>query len=407
MGRDQQRSRRLRGDRGTALIESAIILPFLVLMVFGIVELGFLFRSASVVNTSTRSGARLAAAQYASARKVPASQLNVITAVRQTVEKDLSARAGVDTPVDLWIYKADPNGVPFKAKPSDPDFGTCTDPCFVYKWDPSASPPQFVLQAGGGWPDPVVCGISHDSIGVFVRVQHSPIGFTNFLGTLTINEHSVMVLEPPNPNDCPRAPEMGDGRPQRRGSGDRGVVIVEAVFILPVLIFIVMAIFEFGLLFAAQSTTQSSTRDGVRFGSANYAVSGSNQAAADQIAATVAKDLTAATGFDTPIKLVVYKADDKGEPTGGFTSCNKDCYRYTWDASTSSWTFDTGSPTWPKPSACINVDPKDPSAGLNTLDSIGAYLEVRHDYLTGAFGSSQLIKEHSVSRLEPLPSGQC
>jgi hypothetical protein len=190
--------------------------------------------------------------------------------------------------------------------------------------------------------------------------------------------------------------------------GDQGVVLVEAVFILPVLIFIVMAIFEFGLLFAASSTTQSSTRDGVRFGSANYAVAGSNDAAADQIAAAVAKDLSARTGFDTPIKLFVYKADDKGEPTmGGFANCTKDCYRYTWDAATSSWKRDLLSPKWPLPSACINIDPNDTNAGLNTLDSIGVYVEVRHDYLTGAFGSSQLIKEHSVSRLEPLPSGQC
>jgi hypothetical protein len=195
--------------------------------------------------------------------------------------------------------------------------------------------------------------------------------------------------------------------PHSRVRGDKGVVVVEAVFILPVLIFIVMAIFEFGFLFAAQSTTQSSTRDGVRFGSANYAVAGSNQAAADQVAAAVAQDLSARTGFDTPLKLVVYKANADGNPTGGFTQCTEDCFRYTWDASTSSWAFDKTSPLWPKPSACIILDPKNANAGLNTLDSIGAYVEVRHTYLTGAFGTSQLIKEHTVSRLEPLPSGQC
>ncbi|MEY2432778.1 MAG: TadE-like protein [Acidimicrobiaceae bacterium] len=197
MTRDQQRSRRLRGDRGSALVEAAIILPFLVLMVFGIVELGFLFRSASVVNSSTRSGARLAAAQYASARNNSTNQANVISAVRQTVEKDLSARAGVDTPVDLWIYKADVDGTPFSS-----DFSKCTDPCYKFKWDTTTSPAQFTLKSGT-WDKPVVCGTSHDSVGVFVRLNHNPIGFTNFLGTLTIAEHSVMVLEPPNPNDCP------------------------------------------------------------------------------------------------------------------------------------------------------------------------------------------------------------
>lgn len=199
----------------------------------------------------------------------------------------------------------------------------------------------------------------------------------------------------------------------RRLHSDDGTVLVEAAFILPVLVFIVMAIFEFGLLFAAQSTAQSATKDGVRFASANYAVAGSNQAAADAIASDVAKDLNlATTGYDTPLKLFVYKADTdnpnsaaRGDPIGGYGSCTQSCYRYTWSGS--GWTADMGSPGWSKPSACVILDSSKPNAGINTLDSIGAYVEVRHAYVTGAFGSSQVIKEHTVSRLEPLPSGQC
>jgi hypothetical protein len=103
-------------------------------------------------------------------------------------------------------------------------------------------------------------------------------------------------------------------RVDKRVRGDRGVVLVEAVFVLPVVIFVVFAIFEFGLLFAAQSTTNSATRDGVRFASANFAVSGSNQAAADSIAAAVANDLGARTNLDTPVQLLIYKADADGLP---------------------------------------------------------------------------------------------
>jgi Flp pilus assembly protein TadG len=196
-------------------------------------------------------------------------------------------------------------------------------------------------------------------------------------------------------------------REQRRLRGDRGVVIVEAVFVFPVVLFVVFAIFEFGLLFAAESTTNSATRDGVRFGAANFAVSGSNQAAADAVADAVAKDLGARTNLDTPVQLLIYKADANGAPTGGFTSCTQDCYRYTWNGN--GWTFDNSyaSKRWTVVSACIIVDPNNPNAGLNLLDSIGAYLEVQHHYITGAFGSTQLIKEHTVSRLEPLPSSQC
>jgi Flp pilus assembly protein TadG len=185
-----------------------------------------------------------------------------------------------------------------------------------------------------------------------------------------------------------------------RGAGDRGAVLVEAAFVFPVVIFVALAVMEFGFLMAAQSTAQSATRDGVRFGAANFAVAGSNQAAADQIAATVASDLSARTSYDTPLKLYVYKADANGAPTGGFASCTTDCYRYTWNGS--AFVFDAASQPWTLPQACI-----DPTSGTNALDSIGAYVEMRHDYITGAFGSSNTLKEYTVSRLEPKPSSQC
>lgn len=191
-----RRRRRGSGDEGAALIEAALILPFLVLLVFGIVELGFLFRSASVANTSTRSGARLAASQYASAT-TSALQLNVVDNVALTVERDLSSRGSTDTPVQLWIYKSDANGFPLSG-----NLTTCTSPCYVYTWSTATNPPHFVRQSGS-WTNPVVCGSVHDSIGVYVRLTHAPIGFSNFLGNLTINERTVMLLEPPNPNDCP------------------------------------------------------------------------------------------------------------------------------------------------------------------------------------------------------------
>jgi Flp pilus assembly protein TadG len=177
-------------------VESAIALPFLVLMVFGIVEVGFLFRSASVANTSSRSGVRLAAAQYGSAKN-PAAQTNVLIAIRLTVEKDLTNRASVDTPVELWIYKAQSDGSPQNAKSGD--FSSCLSPCVKYTWGGT----QFTEPPSGSWSSPTVCGADHDSVGVLVRVRHAPLGFSNFIGTISITEHSVMQLEPPNPNTCP------------------------------------------------------------------------------------------------------------------------------------------------------------------------------------------------------------
>ena len=185
--------------------------------------------------------------------------------------------------------------------------------------------------------------------------------------------------------------------PPDRLKGDRGAVLVEAVFVFPVVFFIVMAVLEYGLLFAAQSTTQSSTREGARFAAANFAVAADKKVASDQVMAVVAKDLGALTGYDTPIQLLVYKSDVNGNPVGGLlTSCTASCFHYTWNGT--AFVNDTPlAPRWNNPQGCIS----------STLDSLGIYVEVRHNYVTGAFGSSQLLKEHTVSRLEPLPLIQC
>jgi hypothetical protein len=188
------RAERIEGDRGSALVEAAIVLPVVVLMIFGIVEIGFLFRSATIVSTSSRGGARLAAAQYGSATTTSA-QNTVMDNVRLTVEKDLVSRAGVDTPVDLWIYKADANG-----NPPSGNYTTCGSPCYVYAWN--AGTGHFALSSGS-WPSPNACGLTHDSVGVFVRATHKPIGFSSVFGTFTIKEQTVMRLEPAGATLCP------------------------------------------------------------------------------------------------------------------------------------------------------------------------------------------------------------
>jgi hypothetical protein len=169
----------------------------------------------------------------------------------------------------------------------------------------------------------------------------------------------------------------------------------------------VVAVLEYGLLFAGQSTTESATRSGARYGSANFATAGSKSAVADQIAAAVSKDLKSLTGFDTPVKLYVYKADAAGDPGGGYSganACNTNCYRYSWDTATKTFGTPVG-PGWPAPQACI-IDNATPANQL-TPDSVGVYVEVAHNYITKMVGSVQTLREHTVSRLEPLPLSQC
>jgi len=47
--------------RGNAVVEFALVLPILLLVVFGITELGRMIMTTNVLNTASREGARLAA----------------------------------------------------------------------------------------------------------------------------------------------------------------------------------------------------------------------------------------------------------------------------------------------------------------------------------------------------------
>ncbi len=52
---------KMNNTRGNALIEFALVLPILLLVLFGITELGRMIMTTNVLNTASREGARLAA----------------------------------------------------------------------------------------------------------------------------------------------------------------------------------------------------------------------------------------------------------------------------------------------------------------------------------------------------------
>jgi len=52
--------RRLRANRGAELVEFALVLPILLLVLAGILDMGFLFKDYEVVTNAAREGARMA-----------------------------------------------------------------------------------------------------------------------------------------------------------------------------------------------------------------------------------------------------------------------------------------------------------------------------------------------------------
>lgn len=169
-----------------------------------------------------------------------------------------------------------------------------------------------------------------------------------------------------------------------------------------------LGIIEFGLVYATGASSTGASRSGARIAATAYAPaktsSTTRRAAADQVAAAVSADLKSLTSAE-PIGMVIYKVDPSssdGAPVGGFPGedatmsggCSTDCFRYTWTGSPQKMTFASGD--WAVPDAC----------GA-TIDSIGVWLLVEHNYLTGVIGSSTFVTGRTVMRLEPLPTDQC
>jgi len=178
-------------------------------------------------------------------------------------------------------------------------------------------------------------------------------------------------------------------------------VIVEAALVLPVMVLLVLGIFEFGLLFTSYSTTTASSRSGARLAATNYAANGASTSAAEQIALATSADLVVLNNA-TPVGMAVYKVANpaNGAPQGGFPGenmvggCTANCIRFTWNAAQQKMVRSSG--TWTNPDAC-GVD----------VDSIGIFVETQHEHITNFFGATRRVTAHTVMRLEPLPTDGC
>lgn len=94
--------RRLRDQRGAELVEMAIVTPILILILAGIFDFGFLFRSWEVLTNAAREGARVGMLPgYACSAATPDD-------VRSRVQAYMTASGFTDT----TAYQVDPEIVP-------------------------------------------------------------------------------------------------------------------------------------------------------------------------------------------------------------------------------------------------------------------------------------------------------
>jgi Flp pilus assembly protein TadG len=178
-------------ERGAVLVETAILIPLVIIITFGLIEFSSAYQSSSVASASARTAARTASAE----------------ALLPTFATDAAAAAATalktvpaDEPVEMWIYRANSAGYPESG-----GFSTCTTNCIKYTWVPSTRSFNTASPSGGGWPYTTqnACNSSNwDSVGVYVKLNHKFL--TRLFGAnITLADHAVFRLEPAPTQLCP------------------------------------------------------------------------------------------------------------------------------------------------------------------------------------------------------------
>jgi hypothetical protein len=177
---------RRRSERGAALVEAAIILPLLMVLTFGAIELGIGFSQKGALESAARGGARKAST--ATSELEPQFALDVVTAVNGAL--DSSAIPKLD---ELDVYK-DASGF---------DPSTCGSAgALCLKFLPDSSGHHFLTSYSGGWLDTQRNGCGSTPDGVTVRV----VGEFQFLsgligkGSVKLTATTTLAFEPTN---CP------------------------------------------------------------------------------------------------------------------------------------------------------------------------------------------------------------
>ena len=207
------------GERGAVLVESAFLMPFVLLLVFGIIEFSFAFQADAVLNDAARSAGRAGASL--------AGDPGFGEGVASVASDEARKLPGTATPAVLLIYEANAKGYPCgtgavcdenASSFSYYSMWTCwlfpNSTCVAGIWDPATE--RFQAPAGG-WQaaDQDACAgtgetyADYDRIGVAIFARYEPLTSmfdpvlqhdADLLGGVDswdpVGEHAAFVFEP-------------------------------------------------------------------------------------------------------------------------------------------------------------------------------------------------------------------
>jgi len=171
----KNRLRRIFGERGAAIVEMAIVLPLLVVLIFGIVEYGLLFKEKLTIAAATTSAARTGATM--------GTRAEADFAILQALEAGLFDQVDASVLIRVDIFLADPiTGAKSKTKYNRYAYTATNVGC---KWTPCPDPllgTPVPYGVPSGWGDPAVRdttldpgGGGLDVLGVEIVYHHTAI----------------------------------------------------------------------------------------------------------------------------------------------------------------------------------------------------------------------------------------
>ncbi|GAA0971428.1 hypothetical protein ENKNEFLB_01386 [Nocardioides aquaticus] len=197
------RTRRPASERGAVAVEAALVIPILMLLVFGIIEMSLLLRDSLAVTSSVRAGGRVASALAGAgpagvneggdctAPCTPANAPMLAQMAANAVQTSGSALPE-DSVQELWVFRANPQGFPGAA---GNDEWTCTVNCVRFRWVPARDQFRYL---DGAWASATInacVNSSPDTVGIYLRARHDFI--TGLFGAgLDVSDSAVFTFEP-------------------------------------------------------------------------------------------------------------------------------------------------------------------------------------------------------------------
>ena len=188
------------GDRGAVMVEMALVLPLLLLLVFGIIDFSLAMKDKASVASSVRVGARIASTGADAGPGIcpdppdphfPCSPTR--TPLLAQAAADAIATAGTAMPKDsieeIWVYR-------YKDSFGSAPPVACVTDCVIYRWNAGAD--RFQYKAGT-WVSSTIDACLNDpsamSVGVYMRAAHDFV--SPFFGaSVHLTDFAVMKFEP-------------------------------------------------------------------------------------------------------------------------------------------------------------------------------------------------------------------